>query len=373
MFSVKNIGEENELNNLKATWNNLLKQSYADSPFLTWQWLYSWWQSYGQKYDLMILTLQQDQKLIAIAPLVYRTKSLGFLKIREIKFLGSSGVGSDYLDFILMKGAENTSIDTIFGYLARNEKKWDVINLTNIPDNSKSIDHVNKACKKLGYFNIVTTSYVCPTVQLPSTWDSYFSTLSKSMRYNIRRKYSKLHRSANIQYEVIREARDLDEAMQDLFRLNRLRMKAKNQRGAFLDKKFTQFHKNIISQFFQNGFLYLSFLKANNTRISVLYNFIYNNVCYYYQSGFDPLWAKFSPGTAIFSSSIRDAIDNGMVEYDFLRGDEAYKFKWANAKKKCVSIYIYNKTSIGLSLRWIFLLKDYIKKAFRQASHSTKT
>jgi len=139
-------------------------------------------------------------------------------------------------------------------------------------------------------------------------------------------------------------------------------MKTKNLRGAFCDSSFTQFHKNLIPTFFNNNIVQLSFLKANDTRIAALYNFIYNDTCYYYQSGLEPAWAKFSPGTVLFSLSIREAIHNGIRVYDFLQGDESYKFNWTNMNRQCVSIFIYNKTLAGLLLYCLFLVKSYIKK-----------
>ena len=368
MISVEKISQESEFRNLQTTWNNVLKQSDADNPFLTWEWLYSWWKFYGDKSELMILVAREDDKTVALAPLISRVRPFGFLKIKEILFLGSFGVGSDYLDFIIARGRESSSVDQIFHYLTRKDHKWDAINLTNIPETSKSIAHVTKACNELGYFNIENASVVCPSIQLPSTWEEYVSTLSKSMRSNIRRKHNKLSRSAKIEYEVIRERGDLDAAVNSMIRLNKLRMEAKNLQGAFKNGKFTEFHQDVLPIFFQNDFLHLSFLKANNTRIAALYNFVYNDTCFYYQSGFNPVWEKFSPGTVLFSLSIQDAIENGALEYDFLQGDEPYKFGWTNTKRHCVSILIFNKTLMGLWLYFLFLLKSHIKKTLRRMS-----
>ena len=69
MISVEKISQESEFSNLQTTWNNLLKQSDADNPFLTWEWLYSWWKFYGDKSELMILVVREDDKTVALAPL----------------------------------------------------------------------------------------------------------------------------------------------------------------------------------------------------------------------------------------------------------------------------------------------------------------
>jgi CelD/BcsL family acetyltransferase involved in cellulose biosynthesis len=45
-----------------------------------------------------------------------------------------------------------------------------------------------------------------------------------------------------------------------------------------------------------------------------------------YLCGFDPAFAKFSPGNVLFAHSIRYSIQEGFREYDFLRGGESYKY-----------------------------------------------
>ena len=45
-----------------------------------------------------------------------------------------------------------------------------------------------------------------------------------------------------------------------------------------------------------------------------------------YNSGFDPLHAKLAPGIVLLTHVIRDAINRGVPEFDFLRGEEAYKY-----------------------------------------------
>ena len=45
-----------------------------------------------------------------------------------------------------------------------------------------------------------------------------------------------------------------------------------------------------------------------------------------YNSGFDPLHAKLAPGIVLLAHVIRDAIDRGIAIFDFLRGEEPYKY-----------------------------------------------
>jgi CelD/BcsL family acetyltransferase involved in cellulose biosynthesis len=61
------------------------------------------------------------------------------------------------------------------------------------------------------------------------------------------------------------------------------------------------------------------------------YNFRYGDVEFSYQAGRDPSWRRFSIGLVILAHAIRNAVEDGMREYRFLRGGEPYKYRLATA------------------------------------------
>ena len=71
---------------------------------------------------------------------------------------------------------------------------------------------------------------------------------------------------------------------------------------------------------------------------------------YCYISGWNDEFAKFSPGKAMVAHGLRYAIENGFQVYDFLRGDESYKFSFGAKKQFNTDIFITRK-SLGLTAR----------------------
>ncbi len=53
----------------------------------------------------------------------------------------------------------------------------------------------------------------------------------------------------------------------------------------------------------------------------------------FYSTGYDSAWSKYGPGRRIMAAAIRSAIEEGATEFDFLRGDEAYKEAWATRSR----------------------------------------
>jgi CelD/BcsL family acetyltransferase involved in cellulose biosynthesis len=54
--------------------------------------------------------------------------------------------------------------------------------------------------------------------------------------------------------------------------------------------------------------------------------FEYKNNVYLYNSGYDPQYAGLSVGVLSKALSIKDSIQRGKRKYDFLKGDEEYKY-----------------------------------------------
>jgi CelD/BcsL family acetyltransferase involved in cellulose biosynthesis len=74
--------------------------------------------------------------------------------------------------------------------------------------------------------------------------------------------------------------------------------------------------------------------------VAVWYGFRFAGDEYYYQSGWDPAYAQFGIGIAILEHSIREAFVDGVAEYRLLRGDEAYKRRYASTDAKVQTIAV---------------------------------
>jgi CelD/BcsL family acetyltransferase involved in cellulose biosynthesis len=62
--------------------------------------------------------------------------------------------------------------------------------------------------------------------------------------------------------------------------------------------------------------------------VGVLYGFLWRDVFAYYQTGWEPEWAAANLGTVLVSEAIRLAGSAGARVFDFLRGAEAYKYRF---------------------------------------------
>lgn len=350
------IKSRDEFYELRHDWNILLENSDQNTIFLRWEWLYNWWTVYGGAFSqLYIYIIKEGNDLLGIAPLYLKRKNL-LLPFKEACFLGS-GI-SDYLDIIMMRNREEELYNALLSFMDR-DKSWDVLKLADMPSASKGIDLMRKfySAKRI---NIDAEYNVCPYIDLASSWEEIYRLLSSKLKNTIRRKTKSIEKEHEIDIVEVSGDKISEDILREFIRLNGLRLDEKGARSPFSGPDFLNFHKKIMKAF-DEGVVNLCFMKADDKFISVIYFFQYNRKYYYYQSGLDPEWKDFSPGTLLFYHCIRTAYQKGCVEFDFMRGGEEYKSSWTSTNRYNSRARIYNNTAGGYLLNSARSLKGQAK------------
>lgn len=168
----------------------------------------------------------------------------------------------------------------------------------------------------------------CPYVVLPETWEEYLGSLSKKMRFNIGYALRQMQRELG-EVEVRTACKqEIPTAMEALFHLHTRRWRQRMLPGGFSHPRVRQFHREWAQTAHANGWLRLYLMRVSGTVRAALYVFHFGRRAYYYLGGFDPALARYSMGTVLTAHAIRQAIAEGGVTFDFLRGDEPYKYRW---------------------------------------------
>src|SRR3989338_6121715 len=104
------IVKEEKFRDLKIEWDQLLSLSSTNAVYLTWEWLFTWWEIFGDdRRELFIIAVRENGQLIGIAPLIiHNVEDFNLFTFRRIEFLGTGEeekdeVCSNYMDFIIAK------------------------------------------------------------------------------------------------------------------------------------------------------------------------------------------------------------------------------------------------------------------------------
>lgn len=341
--------QESDFFKMETEWNGLLGKSAADSFFLSWEWMTQWWRSFGNRKEPLILVAHDSQGLCGIAPLLIEKKYyFKHFPVMRIGFLGSDMVHSDYLDFIAKPGREKAVAESVLDYLCNARFDWDLLELTGTLEQSLALNSIVRHARTKEKHSLIMRAEICPYLTLPSSADGYLSALSTNNRYNIRRRTQNLFKHFGDTQVLLREhtAQEdpelMNQLMGDLFRLHRIRWGNLNKKTIFGLPEVERFHRQLLPTIMKKGSIAIYSLSLGGQLAGVIYGYVYGRKYYFYQSGFDPQFASYSPGLVLMSFSIERVIQRGLCEYDFLRGEEAYKSKFTKNSRQTSRVEIWN-------------------------------
>ena len=327
---------------LRPQWNGLLRASAADGPFLTWEWLHSWWKHLHGSAALKVIAVRDGNDLIAIAPLMVTPGTVpGF---SSLEFLGSGHAGSDYLDLIVRIGREPEALEAIARFLMAQKL---TLRLDHLPDTSLGAQLAARLASS-EWVPVPGPGGVCPVIPLAGhTWDSYLATLGAAHRANVRRRLRGVEQQFRMRFEQVTIDSDRSAALKALGGFHERRFLADGGSTAFLTPALRAFQDDATRRALDRGSLRMYVLWLHDAPAAVMYGFLYNRQFYFYQHGFDDRYSRHSVGLVLMALTIRAAIDEGAQVFDFLWGSEPYKWLWTRDTRTLRQIHLFSPHVAG--------------------------
>ncbi|MGE3508288.1 MAG: GNAT family N-acetyltransferase [Vicinamibacterales bacterium] len=326
------------LDALRPDWNALLESSQAPSVFLTWEWVSTWWGVYGAGAQLYVLTVRDAAgQLVAIAPF-QRRRQRGFGRDGRghVCFIGDGGdVTPEYLNVIALTGSERAVARTLVEFLTQ-DPGVGAIELRPMPEHSPMLLALQVAFGSQSGVMDCTYDAACPMMQLPATPEAFVAGQSR----NYRKKVGEYHRRAERDLgATLRRAGSVDDVRHDMRQLASLhQLRWGGRSGSFRSPEYLTFHEALAQTFFDRGWLRLFALESAGRPLAMTYCFAYAGRYSFYQSGRDPEFARYRVGLLLMHLVVQEAIRDGASVFDFLRGEEEYKFHWAKTTTRSLRV-----------------------------------
>lgn len=326
--------DDAELNSLKDQWPLLVQKAQTDSPFLTFEWVVQWWQSYRERLTnpkLTIVTVWDQDRLQAILPLFRHEKRAGrTAALTILQLMGTEFESSDYLDIISPPEKKRAYLKAIFSSKEIKPllNQVDVLDFSNVTEGSALWEMKGNLGDVLHSAMYSYRTKTCPYLNLPHDFETFWNGLSKNLRSNLRRTQNKFKKQG-LTIHLVQNEEEINEAIRRLFELHQMRFAAKEAQTRFQFEQRGAFHQEIAKTFLSKGWLQLYQIKDGPKLVGSLYCYKFGRSMMYVQGGFDPQYHKFAPGNIIILRAITDAIQMGLQKFDFMRGNETYKYRWA--------------------------------------------
>jgi CelD/BcsL family acetyltransferase involved in cellulose biosynthesis len=311
---------------LSIEWTGLLEKAPGRPPFLEFAYQKLWWETRGggewPDASLLIYAARVDGKLVGLAPLFSTPMPDGTSTVLNV---GSIEV-SDFLDLIVLPEYR----DEFLGHLLREVKALNLpgfsqLSLCNLLDSSPTLPALQAVAARDGWQLSVEKLEHSPCITLASDFDTYLAGIDKKQRHEIRRKMRRAEESEiPVTWYMVTDPSSLDSEVDAFIDL----MENDGDKEAFLRPAMREFLRQVVQVAFDGGWLQLAFLEVGGQKAAAYLSFDYQNRIWVYNSGLNRGFQNLSPGWVLLGHLLQWAIENGRTEFDFMRGDEDYKYRF---------------------------------------------
>ena len=362
------------LTKLRAEWQTLFGESGA-APFLSWEWLATWHKWFGREKHPFLLCAREEGTLIGLLPLCAEKRRLSRFspRMNRISFLGEAYGAPDYLDILALPGRKRKSADLFMNYLAE-LRPFDLLELEGMSADSYTLQVLTRHfANSSGFRYKIVPQFICPRMSLEAGWEELLERSQRSEYF--KRCLRRLNKIASFEFRVVSDVNAIPAAFGRFLGLHTGRWIGRGGSAAVRTPEQKGFMFDAACELARSGMARFEEIWLEGECRASLFGFESGDCYYFYLSGFDQAWSKYSLGFTTLWLSIREASQRGLKMYDFLRGDENYKFDWSDNLRMTVAAQV---ASDSRAARWHVaqthtkeiaraLLPDWVKARLRHA------
>ncbi len=311
------VRDDTEFDRVAPEWDSLLAQSYDNRLFLTSIWHRVWRQHFASSEAYLVSSRNADGELTGLLPLQIEVQDG-----KRILTLSGDWNVMDYMDGLALKGQAREVLRSLWEGALR-EVRWDALSLRHVPSGSPLLDALEDVASGTQFE--AGQDDVCPVALLCSSWDGYLQMLSKKQRHEIRRKLRRAQEGAEWNWRRVETVADLDRDLPIFFQLHEASAREKQR---FMTQAMRDYFRSLSEAMLELGYLRLNVFSREGQDIAATMSFLYRDRYLLYNSGYDPAHSAHSPGIAAVALSMQDAIEEKAGVFDFLSGDEPYKYQF---------------------------------------------
>lgn len=363
---------------LRAHWESVYDADPEASYFLSHDWLFGTPQGAGR--DGLVLAARDPRagdEYAAFLPIRLNTEHEDGKFHNELNLCGN--FNSDYTGFICRPEAEDAAIPAFAARLGR--MRWRRLRLLNFAPSDRRtrlfLQAFSSKVLQLKHLKTVnpdgTDNGICPHATLAADWDTFLATnVSANTRQKIRRFLRQVEGSDAFRFtHTTNETFERD--LEILIRLWSERWgENKGKRLAAIQSSVRRMLRNAL----ETGTLFMPMLWHEDRAICALAILVdarkkaYN----FYIGARDDDFRGPPAGLVLHAYAMRHAIAEGIVKYDFLRGNEPYKYAFGATEARIRSLLISTKSGRnlgeGLDPRCIGYVRNRVAGFYRNGDLS---
>ncbi len=341
---IEVVSSADALAAIGPAWDRLVGQAGITHPFLTHDWILSWWESFGAGRKLHVLLVWEGDELIGIAPLmISRARMYGF-PVREIGFIYNDH--TPRFDFIIFRNRAAV-FEAIRCHLSDAKGRWSVIRLCQLTSDSASLGEVTRLLEESDYLVGTWPSTASPYLAVRGSFEDHSKSLPRGVRANLKRRMKRLEEQGVVEFESLNDGEQLDSALEEAFQMEAESWKGAAGTAMSCRREIRRFYSALAHRALRSGTLYLTYLRLNGRRIAFDFSLIFQDRLFKLKPGYAMEYHACSPGAQLTAMTVRDAFERNLIEVDFLGDADPWKLDWTTSVRQNSWLYAFQPSFLG--------------------------
>jgi CelD/BcsL family acetyltransferase involved in cellulose biosynthesis len=341
--TIEVVGDVEGIRALAPDYERLYQVTGNTLPFATQEWHLAWCEHLlncrprARQQPLFCVLRQPAGPCVAIVPLILTRWRVGPLKVAAVGLIGADPALTEIRNPLIEPGYESAAVRVVHARLA-SLSGWDWVEWSGI--NAALARALALEAAPRWYQTL--DDYV---LDLPAAWPEFRATLGRNMRRSLWRCYHSLRRDGHtFEFIVARRPEEVRGALSRFLQLHTLRARM----------SWGPVHPDVFAAPSPRAFLYqvcerlaardavrVFQLRIGEAVVASLIGFVIGNSLYFYYSGFDPAWARYSVMTTTAAEALRYAIAGGLESVNLSTIADHTKLRWRPRRVDFHSAFVH--------------------------------
>lgn len=328
----------------------------ARTPYVTWEWLSAWCNAFaGGRDPVCHVARDGDGALRGVALCLQRGRRL------------ESPTNTHSGDWNVLGDSAETRRELWRAIAGEGARRLELSYLpAHAPGFADSLDVLRDG----GYRVVVEPALSSPYMELPESYDELLASLSAKLRKQVARTRRGLSAEGELAFEVVRGGDDLDRLLDEFVAVEASGWKGREGTAIASDERVERLYRRFAHGAAEQGWLRLCRLTLDGQLVAADFGCVLGGCGFGLKTAFDERFARHSPGTLLQAEVLRDLLDEGVRDYDFLGSPDSYKMRWARLVRPRLTVRAYAGPSTLPAWTWRSRVRP-AAKSLRDAGRRT--
>jgi CelD/BcsL family acetyltransferase involved in cellulose biosynthesis len=333
---------------LRQAWAEATAADPMPNVFLTWEWVHTWWRHFGAGNHLHVVVLRDRAGVVAIAPLQRSVVGVGPLRARLLQRL--SPQAGDYGGIIVTRRhAEVIEVLTEHVCQLLRRRKVAAVELSRLASDDPVLELLRRSVIRRPGELVAHEQRLQGVCLFTDVADDGFDFAKQTKKHKVRQRLRRLEEAHDDVVFSYHSGPDLDRGMELLLAVHAARWAGREgeMQGLLADPARERFFLDAIRALDEQGRVRLLTLTADGRPVAAELDFELHGRLFMFKGAIDPDFAPFSPGQLLHHRTFSDGMADGVGVFDFGRGDQDYKRRWATGERHLVTTTVIRAGAAG--------------------------